>query len=297
MTPIAGNNGTIIVIENLFYNMPTRKVAVSSDANEFHLLIDLLVKYSIHFSQKCSFSLKKHGVNSPFVSTQFSSSIMTNIDRLYAQNISTHLMSIEIENDEIGFQVSGYFSNGDLNLKRMHFLMFINSRLVQCSMLQKNLKEVYRNHLKKGCYPFIFLTLQVDPKKLDVNVHPTKNEVFLLHQNEIVLDIKRYMLDKLRNVDSVSLNRSSSQLMNTTTTCFAQKLTRVGISSQAIPSQQSQSSKRQGNGSQRNSLAKPKINNIKPSNKVRSDCNEQRLDQYLNRSRNNGKPRRQIKLT
>lgn len=177
ITPVGANIGTTITVENLFYNMPTRKAALKSETAECNLVQDLIARYSILYSSKCGFILKKFGDNTHLVNTSSTSTLLDNINNLYRQNISNHLISFKLRNDKLSFKAEGFFSNADLNLKTFQFLLFINYRLVDCAPLKKAVKDIYQQNLMKGGNPFVLLILQIDPRNIDVNVHPTKAEV------------------------------------------------------------------------------------------------------------------------
>lgn len=63
------------------------------------------------------------------------------------------------------------------SLKKSHFILFINHRLVDCPSLKKACEYVYSLYLPKHTHPFVYLSLEMPPQNLDVNVHPTKREV------------------------------------------------------------------------------------------------------------------------
>ena len=65
------------------------------------------------------------------------------------------------------------------------FILFINSRLVECTALRRACEAVYAAVLPKGTRPFTYMTLDLPPHTVDVNVHPTKREVHFLHQDHI----------------------------------------------------------------------------------------------------------------
>jgi len=67
-------------------------------------------------------------------------------------------------------------------LSRLNLLLFINHRLVDSTAIRKSIEMVYGAYLPKGTHPFAYLSLEINPKNVDVNVHPTKHEVHFLYQ-------------------------------------------------------------------------------------------------------------------
>lgn len=314
ITPLASNNGTTIIVENLFYNIPTRRAALTSESFEFNLVQDLITKYSILYSEKCAFSLKKQADKIQVVDTKISNSMFHNINILFGQSISSHLLPINLSNEKLCFKIDGYFSNNDLNSKKMNFLLFINSRLVECSMLKNSLKEMYKNYLMKGGHPFVLLILEIDSKNIDVNVHPTKNEVCFLHQNEIFSEIISAIEEKLRNKDVAQI-RSQNFSQSQSLASFFPKLDKSdesliskeskhestmndSISSKMNSfSRQSECSKLNKSARLSESIYKPFKKPFHPSKQVRTDSKMQRIDRYLNQRQVSNKQRRDLHLT
>lgn len=81
-------------------------------------------------------------------------------------------------------RLPGLVSNANHAAKKMVFLLFINKRLVESTVLRRAVEEVYAPYLPKHTHPFAYLSLRLPPASLDVNVHPTKREVHLVHQEE-----------------------------------------------------------------------------------------------------------------
>ena len=67
----------------------------------------------------------------------------------------------------------------------MTFILFINGRLVECQPLKKSIQQMYAVLINKQISPFVYLDLIMDPTTLDVNIHPSKNEVRFLHADPI----------------------------------------------------------------------------------------------------------------
>ncbi|KAI0659236.1 DNA mismatch repair protein MutL [Cubamyces menziesii] len=203
----AGNDGTTITVENLFYNTPTRLSALRGSSEEYTRILDVVTKYAIH-NPHVSFTCKKTGNPSPDVSTPSSSTTAQAIRLLYGQTLAKELLhtsvsssgkgkgrassaSGETSNEDVAdaensWNAEAYFTNANYQAKKTTLLLFINHRLVESSRIKRALEAVYNGVLAKGASPFIYLSLQIDPKSVDVNVHPTKKEVHFLDEDAII---------------------------------------------------------------------------------------------------------------
>ncbi|KAJ7484753.1 histidine kinase-like ATPase [Mycena latifolia] len=200
--PCAGNDGTTIIIEDLFYNTPTRLSALRSPSEEYSRILDVITKYAVH-NPKVAFVCKKVGSPSPDLSTPSSSETSNAIRLLYGHSIAKDLLHStfsskkkprdqdenmeevsEVEDRE-SWTAEAHFTNANYQSKKMIFLLFINHRLVESSRMKRALEAVYSGVLPKGASPFIYLSLQINPRDVDVNVHPTKKEVHFLNEDGI----------------------------------------------------------------------------------------------------------------
>ncbi|KAJ6631150.1 DNA binding protein [Mycena sp. CBHHK59/15] len=194
--PCAGNDGTTIVIEDLFYNTPTRLSALRSASEEYSRILDVLTKYAVH-NPTVSFVCKKVGSPSPDLSTPSSSETAQAIQLLYGHSIAKDLLHCTVgstdtdtdmdadDADAESWTADAHFTNANYQSKKTIFLLFINHRLVESPRMKRALEAVYSGVLPKGAAPFIYLSLQIDPRAVDVNVHPTKKEVHFLHEDAI----------------------------------------------------------------------------------------------------------------
>ncbi|WVO22922.1 uncharacterized protein IAS62_004265 [Cryptococcus decagattii] len=172
--PAAANDGTVITAADLFYNMPLRKRAFKSTSDEYNRIIDVVTKYAIH---------------NPHVAW-VGSNTKANIAALYTSALANELLEIpdtELQPARLGAKLTGWVSNANSSWsKKGGWLLFINNRLVDSNKLKKAIEGHYTSYLPKGASPWVYLSLQIDPAKIDVNVHPTKSEVRFLNEDEIV---------------------------------------------------------------------------------------------------------------
>ncbi|GKT59524.1 DNA mismatch repair protein [Colletotrichum tofieldiae] len=199
--PTAGRQGTQISVEDMFYNIPTRRRAFRSPAEEFNKIIDIVGRYAIH-CKGVAFSCKKHGESGASVSVQASAGEVDRIRQIYGSGVANELMQFSTSEDRWGFKATGWATNANYNIKKTTFLLFINHRCVESTNIKKALEQLYSSFLPKGGRPFIYLALEIDPARVDVNVHPTKQEVHFLNEDDIIQSICEHIRSKLAEVDT-----------------------------------------------------------------------------------------------
>ncbi|XP_033914431.3 DNA mismatch repair protein Mlh1-like [Acipenser ruthenus] len=199
--PCAGNQGTQITVEDLFYNVSTRRKALKSASEEYAKIVEIISRYAIHNSGK-SFAVKKHGETVADVRTLPNASTVDNIRAIFGNAVCRELIEVGCEDSNLAFNVKGYVSNANYSVKKCIFLLFINHRLVESSALKKAIEAVYAAYLPKNTHPFLYLSLEIAPHNIDVNVHPTKHEVHFLHEDSIVESVQKHIESKLLGSNS-----------------------------------------------------------------------------------------------
>ncbi|KAH7100068.1 DNA binding protein [Auriculariales sp. MPI-PUGE-AT-0066] len=189
--PTAGTDGTIITAENLFYNTPVRLAALRNKTDEYARLLDVMTKYAVH-KPSVAFVCRKSGATQSDLSTPGGSqcSAKDNIRRLYGSTVATSLVQFTSKEDEetegMVWRYDALCSNASFSSKTLKFVLFINGRLVDSLPIRRGIEAVYAPILAKGAHPFVYLSLNISPDCLDVNVHPTKREVRFLHEDEVI---------------------------------------------------------------------------------------------------------------
>lgn len=199
--PTAGRNGTQITVEDLFYNVPTRRRAFRSASDEFNKIIDMVGRYAIH-CRGVAFSCKKHGDAGTSIAIQASASIIDRIRQIHGGSVANELVEFNASDDRWGFTAEGWATNANYHIKKTTLLLFINHRAVESSNIKKAVEQTYSSFLPKNGHPFVYLSLEIDPQRVDVNVHPTKREVNFLNEDEIIQAICEEIRQKLAAVDT-----------------------------------------------------------------------------------------------
>ncbi|XP_039995837.1 DNA mismatch repair protein Mlh1 isoform X2 [Xiphias gladius] len=199
--PCAGNQGTQILVEDLFYNVSTRRKALKSPSDEYSRIVDVVSRYAIHNSGK-SFSVKKQGETVADVRTLPHASVVDNIRGVFGNAVSRELIEVGCEDQKLAYKMKGYVSNANYSVKKCILILFINHRLVESSALKKAIETVYAAYLPKNTHPFLYLSLEIAPQNVDVNVHPTKHEVHFLHEDSVIESLQKHIESKLLGSNS-----------------------------------------------------------------------------------------------
>lgn len=199
--PVAARVGTTITVEDLFYNIPTRRRAFRSASEEYAKILEQVGKYAVHCSG-VAFSCKKQGDNNYSISVSANAGTIDRIRQIHGNGVAGELVKVEASSERWGFKAEAYVSNANYHVKKTALLLFINHRSVDSSVIKKAVEQVYATVLPKGGRPFVYLSLEIDPQRVDVNVHPTKREVNFLNEDEIVDIICGEIAAALQKVDT-----------------------------------------------------------------------------------------------
>lgn len=189
--PTAGTDGTQLTVEDLFYNMPSRLRGLRSKNDEYARILDVVGRYAIHCGA-VGFTCKKHGDSHLALATRPNMPLKERIRIVQGLAIANELLELKQPEDERGVRlglvaIEGAITSSDYaNKKNVDAVIFINHRLVACGPLKRAVLAAYYFFLPKGNHPFVYLSLEIDPRNVDVNVHPTKREVRFLHEDELI---------------------------------------------------------------------------------------------------------------
>lgn len=188
-------------VEDLFYNVPTRRRAFRSASEEYAKILDVVGRYAVHCSG-VAFSCRKHGDSGVSVSTPSAANTTDRIRQIHGSAVANELVSFDVEDQKLGFRASGLTTNANYHVKKTAILLFINHRAVESTTVKRAVEQTYSAFLPKGGHPFVYLDIEIEPHRVDVNVHPTKREVNFLNEDEIIEMVCDTIRSKLAQVDS-----------------------------------------------------------------------------------------------
>ena len=181
--------------------MPTRLRSFRSSSEEYAKVLDIVGRYAVHCSG-VAFSCKKHGDTTAGIATPVDATTVDRIRLIHGSSIASELVELSFMDKAYGFKAQGFTSNANYHVKRTMLLLFINHRAVESSAIKKAVEQTYSTFLPKGGHPFVYLSLDIEPSRVDVNIHPTKREVNFLHEDEIIERICDEIRVKLAGVDT-----------------------------------------------------------------------------------------------
>ena len=180
ITEIAMGIGTEIEVNNLFYNTPARLKFLRSEGTEYSKIKSVVLTEALA-NYDCGFTLNIDGKD--LVKTS-GKGIKNCIFELFGQNTLKNLKEFPL----------GYA--GNLNILRSNresIYTYINGRYVKSAIIEKAVIDSYYTKLMKGRYPFAIIFLEIDPKEIDVNVHPSKKIVKFSNETRIYSYVKQKM--------------------------------------------------------------------------------------------------------
>lgn len=177
--PTAAPDGTSIAVRNLFYNVPARRNFLKTPATEFRHLTETFQKLALP-NPTVAFTLV-HNDNEIYdlaavAGDSFLDRVRTRIIDVLGTEREGRL--VPVDDGSSYLTVCGFVSEPEFHRKtRGEQFLFVNGRAVQSRYLSHAVRAAYDDLLPDGAFPFFALFLTVDPKRVDVNVHPTKAEV------------------------------------------------------------------------------------------------------------------------
>jgi DNA mismatch repair protein MLH1 len=267
----AGRQGTQIQVEDLFYNVPTRRRAFRSASEEYAKIVEQVGKYAVH-CQGVAFTCKKHGESGAGIAVPMAASTKDRIRIVHNSVVANELIEFELANEQYGFKSKGLASNANYSGKRTTLLLFINHRSVDSSVIKKAVEQTYSSFLPKGGKPFVYLSLEIDPARVDVNVHPTKREVNFLNEEEIVEMVCDEIRSKLGKVDTSRTFMTQSLLSGGKTPSISRDVSIPDVDA-ATPA-----------GSKRPSSTRPTTQKPYENNMVRTDARSRKITTMLQRA-------------
>lgn len=189
----SARKGTQIVISNIFYNTPARLKYLKSEATELNNCVAFIEKLALT-KPDIAFTLTNNG--RIVVKTSGSDNLLKTIHEIYGLNVSSNMLEISAYNDD--FEVKGFVSKPSvLKKNRNHFNTFVNGRIIRNSEINRAINDAYNTYKHEGFYPIVVINIITDPTLVDVNIHPTKQDIKMSKMDELCALIYNTIKDVL----------------------------------------------------------------------------------------------------
>ena len=165
--------GTTITITNLFYNTPARLKYLKSEITEANNCIRYIEKLALS-KENIAFTLTNN--DRTIVKTSGSGNLLKCIHEIYGLSVSSNMLEIKANTDD--FEISGYISKPSvLKKNRNHLNTIVNGRVIRNSDINRAINDAYNTYKHEGFYPIVVINIVTDPTLVDVNIHPTKQDI------------------------------------------------------------------------------------------------------------------------
>ena len=173
--------GTSISVTNLFYNTPARLKYLKSENTENYNSVHLIEKLALAHPN-IQFTLLNN--DKVIVHTSGSNNLLKTIHEIYGLNVSNKMLEFKSGNND--FDIYGYICKPEiLRSNRNDFNTFVNDRVIRNSEINKAINDAYYTYKPDGKYPVVVLKINTDPTLVDVNIHPTKQDVKISKMEEL----------------------------------------------------------------------------------------------------------------
>lgn len=186
--------GTTIIMRNLFFNTPARRKFFKKPATETGYISDMIQKIALGHPE---ISFKFINNNSIILHTSGNNNLENCIFHIYGKNMIKHMIPVKAEADYM--KIIGYIGKPQIHRgNRNYESFFINGRYIKSVILQNCVESAYKTLLPINKFPIVVLHLQINPKYVDVNVHPTKMEVRFRDEDEVYQWVLKVLTERLK---------------------------------------------------------------------------------------------------
>lgn len=187
--------GTDITVKDLFYNTPARLKYLRNQNTEQGSIINIINKLALA-NPEISFEVIIDGKIA--LKTYGDGDKHKLISKIYTVSVAKNMLKFSGENDD--YSIDGFISNPEETRANKNYInIFINGRYIKNFSIQNAIIDAYGTFLMKNRYPIAVINIKMDAILLDVNVHPTKQEVRLSKEAELITLIKEVISDRLKN--------------------------------------------------------------------------------------------------
>lgn len=206
---VGAKDGTTVIVENLFDNIPARKKFLKSDRAESTKISDFLIRYAL-----ANPNIKIRYINNSkqIFQTYATGNLKDVVNLIFADNYDNSIIEID-ENLSPYLSIQGIIGNNSamFSSRKMQYI-FINGRIIKDRIITAHIENAYKKFIPSGNFPMFFINILINPNQVDVNIHPNKLEVkfsdeksvYSLIENKIANILDSYtMIPQIKLVEEI----------------------------------------------------------------------------------------------
>ncbi len=195
----ASQKGTTITVSNLFFNTPVRYKFLKKDFTEAGYIEDAVTRIAI---ANPNIAIKLINGNKTIIQTNGNDDLKTVIYTIYGKEIAEGLLEVNYEYE--GIKVTGAIGKPEIaRNNRSYQMFFVNKRYIKDKTLSAGVEQAFKGLIPIGKYGVVVLNIEIEPNKIDVNVHPTKLEIRFQEEQKVFKAIYHSVKDTLLKGDLV----------------------------------------------------------------------------------------------
>lgn len=193
------HKGTIIEVKDIFYNTPVRLKFLRSENAELASTVSLLERIALSHPE---ISISLYNNDNEVLKTTGSNDLLKTIYEIYGYNVSKNMVHISGSNYD--YEIDGYITNINIQKStRSGMITLVNNRVVQNNALIRIIKDAYHTFLAETKYPIVVININTDPTLIDVNIHPTKQDIKFSKMDTLEELLFSLIRDKLNETDNI----------------------------------------------------------------------------------------------
>ena len=185
--------GTTMIVRDLFYNLPVRKNFLKSSLVESNQIVDIVYKIALG-NIDVSFKLIRD--NKVVLKTSRNNKPLDHIYSILGREFKDNMVNISLKNEDIS--INGYISNNKLyRSNRSHQYIYVNGRYINNKSITDIIERNYKSIIPLNRFPAFIIFIDIDPKVIDINIHPTKQEIKFVNEDSVLENLSNTVRESL----------------------------------------------------------------------------------------------------
>lgn len=212
---VGSPDGTTIVVADLFFNVPVRKKFLKTDKSETAKVSEVIHRMAI---SNPDISFKYVRDDKVIFKTSGNGVLKQVVYSLFGRECARSMLEIDVQKNDM--HISGLVSDSSFSKgSRSYYFVYVNGRYVSSPVISKAAEEAYKSYIMLNQFPALFVNLEINPKFIDVNIHPKKLEIKFENGDEVfdfVLNSFRDIIKQQMGPSEAKLTRVSRSKSNNT---------------------------------------------------------------------------------